>query len=81
MIESCTSCKTIIHLIYSTEEHTYTDDVEPLIYKLDECNIKHIDQVETFPEHSMIGGYMKILCQQYFSWYYSYWMDMVYLLF
>lgn len=67
MIENCTNCKTIIHLIYSTEEHTFIDDIEPLIRKLDECNIKHVDQIEKFPEHSMIGQYVSSMCKNTFK--------------
>lgn len=67
MVESCACCKTIIHLIYSTEEHTFTDDIEPLIHKLDECKIQHIDQVEKFTEHSMIGQYVSSMCRSTFK--------------
>lgn len=67
MIENCSSCNTIIHLIYSTEEHTFLDDIDPLIRKLDECSIKHIDQIEKFPEHSMIGQYVSSLCKNTFK--------------
>lgn len=65
IIEQNAGSRTLVHLIYSTEEHTYTDDIVPLICKLDECNIRHIDQVENFPEHSMIGDYMKLLCNKF----------------
>lgn len=64
-IESNVNSDTIIHLLYSKNEHTYEDHIIHLIKKLDECNIKHIDQVEDFPEHSMIGDYMKLLCSKF----------------
>lgn len=64
MLEQNANSPTIVHLIYSTEEHTYTDDIVPLIRKLDECQITHIDQVEKFQEHSMIGNVMKNVCKK-----------------
>lgn len=64
MIEQNSQSSTLVHLIYSTEEHTYTDDIVPLIRKLDECHIIHIDQIEKFQEHSMIGNVMKSVCKK-----------------
>ncbi|MPM89884.1 hypothetical protein SDC9_136999 [bioreactor metagenome] len=57
----------IVYLVYSTKEHTYEDHIVHLIKKLDESNIHHEDQIETFPEHSMIGNYMKELCSLRFK--------------
>ena len=66
MIESCRNCNTLIKLIYSTEEHTYPEHIVYLIEKLDECNIKHEDRVETFTNHSMNGVYVKKELLDYF---------------
>lgn len=59
MIEARRGSKTKIFLLYSTEEHTYPEHVKPLIERLDACGIAHEDQVESFPEHSMVGGYFR----------------------
>ena len=64
-IESNVNSNTIVYLLYSMDEHTYEDHIIHLIRKLDECNIKHIDQLESFPEHSMIGNYMKLICSKF----------------
>lgn len=59
MIEAHRRCKTRLFLVYSTEEHTYQEHVKPLIKKLNECGIRHDDQVEKYPQHSMIGPYFR----------------------
>ena len=59
MIEACRGSKTRVFLLYSTQEHTYPEHVKPLIEQLDACGITHEDQIEQFPEHSMIGGYFR----------------------
>lgn len=64
-IESNINSNTVVYLLYSMDEHTYEDHIIHLIKKLDESKIKHIDQVENFPEHSMIGNYMKLLCSKF----------------
>ncbi|MCH5179123.1 MAG: hypothetical protein J1F13_05500 [Prevotellaceae bacterium] len=61
MIEQNRDAPIHVHLLYSTEEHTYRDHIIDLIDKLDECNIAHTDHVEDFPEHSMVGGPFKHL--------------------
>lgn len=45
--------------MYSTNEHTYTEHIQPLIAALDKYNVQHNDVVETFEKHSMIGSYFK----------------------
>ena len=67
MIKDNSGSKTIIHLLYSTEEHTYPEHIIPLIKKLDECNISHEDYIEKFGSHSMIGIYFRDLLKDYFS--------------
>ena len=67
ILDKNTNSKTRIKLVYSTKEHTYDDHIIHLIKKLDECNIVHEDQIEEFPEHSMIGKYMTELCKQEFK--------------
>lgn len=58
--------QTTVFLLYSTEEHTYIDDIVPLQQKLKEQNITYKEQVETFPNHSMIGLYMSNFCKANF---------------
>lgn len=67
MLDSRKNTPTLINLIYSKNEHTYEDHIVHLIKKLDDCNIRHIDQVESFTEHSMIGDFMKVICQKIFK--------------
>ena len=66
ILEENQNSKTKIHLVYSTEEHTYDDDIIHLVKKLNECKINHEDQIYNFPEHCMIGKYMIELCKQAF---------------
>ena len=59
MIAAHRNSKTQVFLLYSTDEHTYPEHVKPLIEQLNAYGIAHEDQVEHFPEHSMIGGYFR----------------------
>lgn len=67
VLEDNKCSKTNVYLVYSTAEHTYDDHIIFLLKKLDECNIMHKDQIETFPQHSMIGQYMKVICKNEFK--------------
>lgn len=67
MIESHKNSRTIIKLIYSTEEHTYPEHLVYLIEKLDECNIQHDDHIESFTKHSMSGLYLKQDVEKFFA--------------
>lgn len=67
IIEEHRTAHTKVHLLYSTEEHTYTDDIVHLLEKLDSCKISHKDQIEKFTNHSMIGYYFKIAIQKFFT--------------
>lgn len=67
MLDSHRNTPTLINLIYSKNEHTYEDHIVHLIKKLDDCSIRHIDKVESFTEHSMIGNFMKAICQNAFK--------------
>lgn len=51
------NCKTLIHLMYSKNEHTYNDHIADLVYDLDKFEIKHIDKVESFKEHGEVGKF------------------------
>ena len=61
MIEQHRNSTTLIHLLYSKNEHTYQDHIVDLIKALDQYNIKHTDYIETFKEHYMVGGPFKQL--------------------
>ncbi len=67
MLEENKNSQTKIRLIYSTEEHTYEDHILHLVRKLDKCHIMHEDQIETFPQHGMIGKYMTAICKKNFK--------------
>ncbi len=66
MIKARKGCDTIIHLLYSTEEHTYTEHVAPMLTQLDECGIRHEDQIESFTSHSKVGDYFKTVLMKVF---------------
>ena len=66
MIDERNRCKTIIKLLYSTNEHTYPEHIQPLIEKLDNNYIKHEDQIESFPSHSMVGEFFKEALKEFF---------------
>lgn len=59
IIKQNRGCSTKIKLLYSTKEHTFNDHIKPLLDQLEACKIHHEDQIEEFPEHSMIGEYFK----------------------
>lgn len=67
MIEARRGSKTQVFLLYSTDEHTYPEHVKPLIERLDACHITHEDQIEHFPDHSMVGGYFRDALMERFS--------------
>ena len=67
MIESSVNSKTKIKLIYSTEEHTYPEHIVYLVNELDKCGIQHEDDVESFPDHSMVGEFVVKAVMDYFS--------------
>ena len=66
VIKQNRGCPTKIKLLYSVKEHTYDDHIKPLLNQIEACGIQHEDQVEEFPEHSMIGDYFKRALYQYF---------------
>lgn len=49
--------KTMIHLMYSKDEHTYNDHIADLVHDLDENGIKHTDKIESFKEHGEVGKF------------------------
>lgn len=67
IIETRANTPTTINLIYSTQEHTYDDDIVHLLKLLDKYNVIHYDQIESFPNHSMIGLYMSRFCKDHFK--------------
>lgn len=66
MVKAKENCQTVIYLLYSTEEHTYADDVVPLLQILNEYNIIYKEQIETFTSHSMVDRYMSGFCKRHF---------------
>lgn len=67
MIESRKNGRTKVNLLYSTKEHTYLEHIVPLIHKLEECNISHKDQIESFTEHSSLGQPFKKAIMDFFQ--------------
>lgn len=67
LIRNRNNTKTLIKLLYSTEEHTYPDHIKPLIADLDAYGIVHEDEILDFPKHSMVGVFFKESIKKYFS--------------
>lgn len=55
MISANKGTSTIIHLVYSTNEHTYPEHIVDLVKDLDTACIKHFDRIEHFNDHALIG--------------------------
>lgn len=49
--------RTRIHLMYSTEEHTYPEHISDMIADMNENNIRHIDTIKQFKEHEEVGAF------------------------
>ncbi len=54
-IEYNKNSKSIIHMVYSKNELTYERHIKDLLDKLSECNIKYVENIESFTNHSDIG--------------------------
>lgn len=48
---------TVIHLVYSKQEHTYKDDIVDLLSDLDKANIHCVEKEEYFTNHNDVGYY------------------------
>lgn len=57
LLEEKTNSRTLIHLMYSKDEHTYGEHIADLVNDLDKNGIKHIDRVESFKEHGEVGKF------------------------
>ena len=49
--------QTIVHLLYSKEEHTYKEHIADLINDLKNNNIPYTEKVEQFPNHDDVGDF------------------------
>lgn len=58
---------TIIHLLYSKNEHTYKEHIEGLISDLERYNIPFVEIEEQFANHSEVGKYFSPYLQQSLS--------------
>lgn len=47
----------LIHLLYSKQEHTYQDHIAPLIRDLDSFGLKYVEHIANFSDHAMVGKY------------------------
>lgn len=56
-IRNSQNSDSIIHLLYSKKEHTYSEHIKFLIDALEENGITHIDKIENFPNHNDVGRY------------------------
>lgn len=57
LFEEKADSKTQIHLMYSKDEHTYTDHIKDMITDMDKFHINHDDRVEPFHEHGEVGKF------------------------
>lgn len=55
----------IIHLIYSKNEHTYEDDLVDLLKQLKECHYTVVEKVYEFTNHDDVGIYFKQYLSDY----------------
>lgn len=62
-------CQTLIHLIYSTEEVTFTKETVDLLKQIKSCNIPFKEKIFDFREHDMIGPVFISYLQDYFKLY------------
>lgn len=67
LIVKKTNSKSIIHLLYSKNEHTYQDHITYLIDDLNSCGIKFTEKIETFNRHSDVGKYFIPYIRAYFK--------------
>ncbi len=51
------NANTLIHLLFSKQEHTYTEHIVYLLDDLDKWNIPYTTQIEQFDNHNDVGNY------------------------
>lgn len=57
MVEQSVGSHTIIHLLYSKQEHTYNEHIKYMIEDFKKNNIKYDEQVEKFEDHNEVGNF------------------------
>lgn len=53
-----------IYVLYSKLEHTYQDDIQPMLIDLAQTNIAYTEVVVNFKEHNEVGAYFIPFIQQ-----------------
>lgn len=56
-IKNFKTSQSIIHLLYSKNEHTYDEHIVYLIEDLKRSDIKYLEIIENFDNHSEVGSY------------------------
>ena len=51
------NANTLIHLLFSKQEHTYAEHIMYLLDDLDKWNISYTTQIEQFGNHNDVGNY------------------------
>lgn len=57
IIKRSTGINSKIHLLYSKEEHTYSEHIRYMIQDFHKYNIPYFEQVESFEDHAEVGNY------------------------
>lgn len=57
IIKQNSNCKTVVHLVYSKKEHTYSMHIKDLIEDLKSNSIKVVEKEEFFENHNDVGYY------------------------
>ncbi|MEA4822328.1 MAG: hypothetical protein VB122_08920 [Erysipelotrichales bacterium] len=59
--------KSLVHILYSKEEHTYKEHIIDLIEDLKKNDILFTEQVESFTEHGEVGKFFVPYLKNYFG--------------
>lgn len=54
--EHAGSCS-VVHLLYSKQEHTYDNDIKYMLDAFKENKITYTERVESFEDHNEVGKY------------------------
>lgn len=57
--------KSIVHLLYSKNEHTYDEHIKYLLDDLNKNNIQYTEKVEKFQNHGEVGIYFIPIIKQF----------------
>ena len=67
LINKFKNSKSHIFILYSKHEHTYLDDIKPMLTDLKNTNIAYTEVIENFHEHNEVGTYFIPFIQKQFN--------------